>query len=353
MSATSLQTIPAPCPSPISELLTLIITTSPTPSAPSTELLSTIIASFRDFCPVLLRCRVVVVFDTYDRIAPKNQLKKGSVTAEGAEKYPAYKENVKSFILQEFLQPKSSVRREPLVVEEGQAEYGSPGIATHFVPLKVSRTEDKRVTFIEPSERVGFGLAVRSALRTVETPYVWVQQHDWELFSSVPVEQIVSVMKDQSRENAPIEYVCLPSARMLSYATSAHVCPFPALRGLTSSLKRDFRLLSGSGGEVSIPLTPLFFWHDKTHIASTAHYLARIFPSRLAMPRGAFIEDHVGQRARNQMKEGSFQKWACWLYYPDDGKTQCLRHLHGRTWRGLEAEKKKADAWRLQNGQQL
>lgn len=326
---------------PISEALTVIITTSPTPSAPSPELLESILASFQKFCPALLSCKVVVVFDTFDRIASENRLKKGSVTAEGAANFPAYKENVKKLILQQFAGRGSEVET-PMVEEEGEAEFGSPCMPGNSTSFSVRRTEDGRVVFIEPSERLGFGLAVRSALRLVETPYVWVQQHDWILHASIPVASILEVMMG-SDEEAPVKYVCLPSPRMLGYAESPHVQSFPGLRRLSSSLKRDF--ISSEG---RIPLTPLFFWHDKTHIASTEHYLSSVFSSRLAMPRGAFIEDHIGQRARNQMKEGLFDKWACWLYYPEEGKLQCLRHLHGRTWRGIESEKQRVEALRLQ-----
>lgn len=335
---------------PISEALTVIITTSPTPSAPSTELLDTILASFHGHCPLLLECNVVVVLDTYDRIAPVNRLKKGAVTAEGAQNFSAYKDNVKRLVLKEFAGVESSEELS-LFEEESQAEYGSPCISSNFTALKIRRTEDKRVTFIEPSERLGFGLAVRSALRLVETPYVWVQQHDWNLIVSIPIQSIVEVMiESDSSEETPVKYVCLPSPRMLEYAESAHVRPFPSLRESTAALKRDFSVPSSPH---MIPLTPLFFWHDKTHIASTEHYLNRVFPTRLAMGRGAFIEDHIGQRARNQMKEGLFKKWACWLYYPDGGKLQCLRHLHGRTWRGKEAEREKVEAERLKGGASL
>lgn len=291
-----------------------------------------------------------MVLDTYDRIAPANRLKKGSVTADCAQNFPAYKDNVQRLVLKEFAGIELSVDLS-LLEEDGEAEYGSPCISTNFTALKIRRTEDKRVMFIEPSERLGFGLAVRSALRLVETPYVWVQQHDWNLIVSIPIQSIVEVMiESDSSEEAPVRYVCLPSPRMLVYAESADVKPFPSLRETTATLKRDFTV---AGSSHKIPLTPLFFWHDKTHIASTEHYLNRVFPSRLAMGRGAFIEDHIGQRARNQMKEGLFKKWACWLYYPDGGNLQCLRHLHGRTWRGKEAEKKKVEAWRLQAGMPL
>lgn len=291
-----------------------------------------------------------MVFDTYDRVASENRLKRGSITAEGANNFPAYKDNVKRLVLQEFagIGPSETLS---FLEEDGEAEYGSPCMSNNSTALRIQSTEDKRVVFIEPSERLGFGLAVRSALRLVETPYVWVQQHDWDLIVSIPIQSILEVMTESdSSEEAPVKYVCLPSPRMLGYADSGHVNPFPSLKHSTAALKRDF---SATSSPDTIPLTPLFFWHDKTHIASTKHYLDRVFPSRLAMTRGAFIEDHIGQRARNQMKEGLFKKWASWLYYPEHGTLQCLRHLHGRTWRGKEAESKKVEALKLRAGTPL
>lgn len=80
---------------PISEALTVIITTSPTPSALFTELLDTILSSFQEFYPALLSYRVVGIFDIFDRIAAVNRLKKGSITADGAQNFPTYKDNVK------------------------------------------------------------------------------------------------------------------------------------------------------------------------------------------------------------------------------------------------------------------
>ncbi|PSR77037.1 hypothetical protein BD289DRAFT_445920 [Coniella lustricola] len=354
---------------PFSECLTIILTTSPTPSSPSTELVDTILDSFREHCPVLLQCRIIVVFDTYDKVGPVNRLKKGHVTEEGATNFPVYKASVKEVILRDFCGIRDPRDVPAMMLEMGKAEYGSWGTAANpnATPYEIQSTPDRRVVFIEPVERLGFGLGVRSALRVVQTPYVWVQQHDWKLDAHIPVEPIVDVMKaSRTNSEVPVKYVCLPSIRMLGYAESEHVLRYPALRQLTKTFKRDFIVASGAcrddddddddddndsdGKHRTIPLTPLFFWHDKTHIASTAHYLERVFPSRLAMPRGAFIEDHIGQRARNQMKLGEWTRWACWLYYPDNGKEQCLKHLHGRTWRGTEAERKKIHEFRLQNG---
>jgi hypothetical protein len=56
-------------------LLTLIIAISPTPSALSTELISFVLDSFRTH-RLNLFATLILVFDTYDRIAPTTRLKK-------------------------------------------------------------------------------------------------------------------------------------------------------------------------------------------------------------------------------------------------------------------------------------
>jgi feruloyl esterase len=323
-----------------SDQLTLIITTSPTLSAPSTELLSTVIKSFRAHCASLLRCKVIVVFDAYEQVTSHPRLKKGHVTPKGAESYSAYKENVKNLFLQEYAQTSAALKE-----TRGEAEYGSPA-STKPVPFTASTTPDGRVAFIEAQgQRLGFGLAVRTALRAVDTPYVWVHQHDWALIYDIPIAPLLEVMRASEGDDArPIKYVCLPSGRRTSYATSDQVMRFPELRSVASALTAGYEASSGV-----VPLTPMFFWHDKPHVASTAHYLGRVFPSRLAMMRGAFIEDTIGQKARRQMKEGRWAKWATWLYHPEAGKQVCLKHLHGRTWRGEGEEKRMRDLYREKN----
>ncbi|KAI1845883.1 hypothetical protein JX265_011222 [Neoarthrinium moseri] len=334
---------------PISGLLTVIITTSVTPSAPSTDLISTILSGFRKHCAELLHCRVIVVFDNYDQITPQARLKKGQVTPEQAQDWDLYKENVKDLILEKFQVIKTDSE---FVNLPGEAEYGSPFMEANTVAFDAVRSADKRVTFIEPSRRLGFGLAVRTALRMTDTPYVWIQQHDWGLVADVPAETLLQVMAgSESDDEAPVKYVCFPAVRMLEYATSGDVEHFTVLKDLTSRLRRDF--MSASNPKMKIPLTPLFFWHDKPHVASTGHYLATVFPSRLAMLRGDFIEDKIGQRARSQMKEGHWSKWATWLYYPEHGRQLCLRHLQGRTRMGAEDQSKRNAAHRERNKKEL
>ncbi|KAK1725002.1 uncharacterized protein BDZ83DRAFT_621387 [Colletotrichum acutatum] len=340
----------SPAPASVSELLTLIITTSPTPSAPSTELLDAVFKSIRLHCSDLLSCRIIVVLDTYERIGDIPRLKKGQVTEKGAEEYAEYKDNVKKLVLREYDQHE---RPDELSQEQGEAEYGYNGraatVTTNSATFTVGQTKDLRVSFVEPSERLGFGLAVRTALRITATPYVWVHQHDWTLVYDIPVGPILDVMQTQNAdEESPVKYVCLASVRMLKYAETAHAQEFSHLRTLTNKLKRNFAPESFPGAEV--PLTPMFFWHDKPHVAATKHYLTRVFPTRLAIPRGAFIEDTVGHRARTQMKEqGMWSRWACWLFYPNEGRQLCLRHLDGRKWRGAEGEVTMKEVWKQAN----
>ncbi|MBE3049377.1 hypothetical protein IMZ48_44135 [Candidatus Bathyarchaeota archaeon] len=290
--------------------LTTIITTSPTPSAPSPALIMSVHQSWKRYCPALPNCNVIVVFDGYDSVVPKAQLKKGRVTQEQADHHELYMINVQEFMLEQYYGlPNMHVR---LTETEAEAEYGGD-FHEYGVKYTITQTHDKRVTFIDAKRQLGFGLAVRSALRLTETPYVFVQQHDWALNSFFPIRPLLQIMEESEAKPTPVKYVCLPAIRMLSYATSTDVQAFPALRALTSSLKGDYAPDKGPMKGKAVPLTPLFFWHDKPHVASTAHYLARVFPSRLAMLRGDFIEDKIGQRARAQMKEGEVSALPCIL----------------------------------------
>ncbi len=299
---------PSGSPTMPASLVTVIITTSPTPSAPSTELVEAVLASYRAHCPGLLRCRAIVVLDAYDAVVTHARLKRGRVTADEALCYEAYKANVKRLVAAAFLgdPPAAAV----VVAGSGEAEYGSPRQTQNTVPFEHVTTTTTAasgaatVTFVEPAQRLGFALAVRSALRLTTTPYVWVQQHDWVLAADIPLAPLLDVMMTSGAggdDRPPVKYVCFPSVRMLRYAVSAHVLPYSALRALTTELRRDFAATSAAlppppppaesepaaaaaadaaAATVAVPLTPLFFWHDKIHLASTAHYLERVFSSR-------------------------------------------------------------------------
>src|SRR5699024_9677607 len=115
----------------------------------------------------------------------KAQLKKGRVTPEQATAFDLYKENVKKFILdRHYADGDVSFSQ-----TEAEAEYG--GAFHRFgVPYTITQTHDKRVSFIEAKWRLGFVLAVRTALIITDAPYVWIQQHDWVLACDFPLEPL-------------------------------------------------------------------------------------------------------------------------------------------------------------------
>ena len=252
----------------------------------------------------MLSCRVIVVMDGYNSITENGRLKKGKIEAGQAEAYAPYKENVKALILERFSSPDAQPKIAEGTVSYFEAEFGE-GTSQGLVSCKVTQFLEGRVSFIEPQRCIGFGLAVRSALRITTTPYVWVHQHDWTLETDLPLDAMIQVMRESESGDdpeAPIRYICLPGGRMLSYATSDHVTRYPALREYTAKLGGEYS--PRGDGDTKIPLTPLFFWHDKPHIASAAHYLQRAFPSSSSIRRGEFIEDTIGQQSRNEMKQG-------------------------------------------------
>lgn len=222
--------------------------------------------------------------------------------------------------------------------------------------------------FLTPATTLGFGLAVRSALREVKTKYVWVQQHDWALEEQdVPLRDLLELMNAREQDNQVvpeseevpprIRYVSFPSVRMLRYARLSDVERYGELRIATKNWKGEYEPPDSSAGDenvkasTAIPLTPLFFWYDKPHIALKEHYLSRVFSNdELVISRGDFIEDTAGCAAREEMKAGGWRKWATWLYYPDEGETIVLRHLQGRTFRGKDEEVRMAAHWKTTGG---
>jgi hypothetical protein len=170
------------------------------------------------------------------------------------------------------------------------------------VRYRVEQTRNGKVTIIKPERKLGFGIAVRDAVRMSRTGYVWIQQHGWVLKCSVSISPLLQIMRNSNEdEEATVKYVYLLAVRMLGYAVSAAVVRFPVLRALTRDLRREIEVevggtVGGEKGKVKVELTLMFFWHarhDKPHVACRKHYLERVLPSRLAVLRGNFIKDKI------------------------------------------------------------
>ena len=87
----------SPSSQSIEKLVTVIISTSPLPSHPSTAVIDAVLQSHARFCPELVACRRIVVFDGY-KVGPALRLKKGNVTDAIATGYDMYKQQLKQLI---------------------------------------------------------------------------------------------------------------------------------------------------------------------------------------------------------------------------------------------------------------
>ena len=81
-------------------LVTVVVTTSPSPVHPSTELLRATLASVRDHAPMLSRCRTVVVCAGVRGMRAQSKLRSGRVTHEALRSYGEYKEALRALCAQ-------------------------------------------------------------------------------------------------------------------------------------------------------------------------------------------------------------------------------------------------------------
>ena len=160
---------PEPEPHPVQKLLTVIITTSPIQSHPSSKLLEDVLDSFWHV-PDLCSCRKLLVCDGFKVISPKhkdgsgtnNQSKKGLVSAEVGRRYEEFVDSV--------------------------TERATAGVH----PFNAGPTEVIRL-----EKHMGFAYAVKEALSRVDTPYVMVVQHDFAFVRPFNLQAVLTAMTAQ------------------------------------------------------------------------------------------------------------------------------------------------------------
>ena len=169
---------------PIEEVLTIIVTTSPIRSNPSTEVIERVFETFlqngNDFA---VKCRKVIVCDGFRRSDGENEkvtrrhtnvkqaMRNGICTSEQAENYEKYKAALRKLCFN----------------------------ASDDSPFHNAVVE-------ELDSRHGYGFALRHALRhCVSTPYVIVIQHDRTWMRPSPVFDTVKTMW----QNRHIKYVTM------------------------------------------------------------------------------------------------------------------------------------------------
>lgn len=312
--------IPATMP-PLPDLLTIIVTTSPIKSNPSTELLEQIFDTFHFAGAEFLQCPKVIVCDgcrikggkhlahengskvSQKYSNTKQALRNGIATSEQAQKYEEFKER----LIQ--------------LCQEKNNNTSSPFVNTTVEVLQ---------------ERHGYGFALRHALRhCINTPYVCVIQHDRTFMRTTPIRQTLEAMYANPDK---IKYVGMNMRSnliyrdifMSKYGKEANQElgqlvlrppqllldePIPPTKvECNAALSRNLEALgqryvgttqnqghlewlaqqSSSDNISQCSLTPTLFWYDNVHICETAHYRDFIFdPVAKMVARGGFVEDKL------------------------------------------------------------
>lgn len=258
------------------DMLTVLITSSPAHTHPSTSLLDHVLDSFQEI-PSLVECRKIIICDGY-KIDTKARYKKGRVTQEHADSYEQYKRNLKKHI------------------SDNNPIY-------------------KNVEILELPVRVGFGFALKEALPIVTTKYLMIVQHDRSFIKSFDLQQILESMEI----NPQMRCVLLPLASTYNYRK----------RMDTKFGKKDI-LNNLEIVHNNHTFLPLCQFYDSTHIAHMDFYKDFIIGQKM-IPKNGFIEDRLGQLQVKDIRENGMDvhgKYGTYLY--GDGFEYLVQHLDGR-----------------------
>lgn len=292
------------------DLLTIILTTSPTPSAPSTELVSSVLSSL----PLpLYKLDLIISFDGFT-ISKNNRgrLKKGQIPQSMADAYAPYIENVKALFNTEVTPERFDGRMHTFV-----SEAQSP-----------SSVHGGHITFIRHKFRQGFGFSVKAALEYCKSANVLVMQHDWIFIPpQPPLIDLLNIMTTEEE----INYITFIARQTVGYKEAT---------GKNHNLKKAVFAASlriRSNRPYPNDLIACLHFFDRPHLCTVSLY-RKVFSSK-AVRRGDFIEDTAGCQYLSLIvsassDEESVLKWltfGCWLYYPRDGADIVIRHLSGRT----------------------
>ena len=309
--------------------LTIIITTSPVKSHPSTELLDDTIDAFK-LVDGLDDCDKIIMCDGYNIVEDdKIAYKKSKVTAETILNYTKFIDKIKK---------------------------------------KALCNVYKYATINEQSTRNGFAKNVKIAIDSVRTPYVMIVQHDQIFTRNVDIHSVITSMN----LNSDINYVGMVSnsdndeiakrlnskkyekfindiqteinkdikfnyykynGLLTSYAPLVKIDKFDfslnkeQSKTLITNIILDYHKI-----KYGIPLMFLVFWYDKTHICRTEFYKKFIFDnihtnyqSGKSMRVTDFIEDSVGIIEMENIKYNgmcSFKNYGSFVLYDDMTRTK-------------------------------
>lgn len=235
----------------LSELVSIIIITSPVASNPDTEMLDRCIAGVIQSFPALQSASILVGCDgvsVVDESAVQGRAKTriyGKCSALQFENYQAFLRRLRS---RKWLQV------------SGESEWQ------------------------------GFALTLQGALNYVTTPFVMVLPHDYEL-THTELSHIDLPFLIQEMHHSKINYIGLPNPRSAKFGLR-HA---EAIKGIAPRL-----LSSDSSGDHL--LEPLAMWKENPHFAKVEAYQSIVYANR-RYKRGQFIEDTLGQEMLLRIKE--------------------------------------------------
>jgi hypothetical protein len=259
--------------------LTIVVTTSPIPSIPSTALLEALFASLDRCVPQLACCQAIIVCD-------------GIGTVLGSGETPNWK----------------CSKVNPLHV----------GLYAEYVQnvQRLAHAQKRRpCTVLALNERRGCGLAVDAALASVVTPFVMVVQHDQLFLRGFDVLGVLGAM-----HSAPttLRYISLQSRTTLHYSRRV-------------AERFGFQLTELRQAPLGSPLLPLLMWYDKPHIVWTDYLRTRVYASGILRP-GDFVEDVFGRAQMEDIKKhgmDAHSRYGTWVLCDDD-TSPVTYHLSGR-----------------------
>ena len=361
---------------PLSELLTIIVTTSPIRSNPSTEMLEHTFDTFQfageEFafeCHKVIVCDGCRIVEENDNVSDINGQPKIRVYANG-------KQNLRNGVA--TVDQSKNYQKFKAALHQICEEANTPSTTTRspFLNTKV----------VELDERHGYGFALRHALRhCVNTPYVCVIQHDRNFMKTTPIKEVVNAIICDPMQQ--IKYVGMNMrSNIMYFDIFSGKYGKRAIDEFKTLILRPKELclgdnMYGPNGEQSMPdpwkknrsqnletlretyrrsnqnmnqmewvqsiqnkdnqlkdcqqlsLTPTLFWYDNTHVVETAHYRDFIFnPKYKMVARGGFVEDKLSpvitrNVERLGLKDGH-AKFGCYIL-DDHSGVPFTGHLDG------------------------
>lgn len=186
---------------------------------------------------------------------------------------------------------------------------------------------------IKRDQHYGFAKNIEYCLERVVTPYVLIVQHDWIFVKSVDLDKLVKIMDEYD----DVKYINFISSSTTNFLDRFHDF---------AKVKPD-EFLNKYSDKYKIPIIPLPFWYDKPHLCQTNYYKKILsskyynYATKKQEPVKSFVEDTYGHIILNDIKANGIKahkKYGTFLYY-ENPEEPVLLHIRGRNYRTDEQKK--------------